>query len=265
MSQRRGRWIRAFSFTRNPQTPRSPTGRPDHREITEQAIEATRAAAGIALTEHHSSDYNTYCNNFMLASYLRRLFPAGTNCLLAVAVPLPPDAVAQSCNLLDILPKGDLIVGLPRAVPLWRTRASPGPATRAPRDYPQPRSMEAALTSCPRPHRWGGKKIKKKKKKKGEWHTVLRVGLRSALDHAGRLPPGEAGLRALDRTTRVALDCGGRLYLSPARDTPTGSASASGLLQDSANTGARRFGSRSFLDWSMVQKQSYLARDDAED
>src|SRR5882757_3649356 len=103
-----------FSIYLNPQT----LGPEQDVQITEttiaQAIQATKAGVqGIALTEHHFSGYNTYGNNFMLAAHLVPQVPAGTKFLLAVAVPPlhNPMRLAQSVNLLDILLRGNLIVG----------------------------------------------------------------------------------------------------------------------------------------------------------
>src|SRR5882757_10592012 len=82
--------------------------------IVEQAVRATAAGVqGMTLTEHHFSGYNTYGNNFMLAAHLVPQVPAGTKFLIAVAVPPlhNPMRLAQSCNLLDILTRGNLIVG----------------------------------------------------------------------------------------------------------------------------------------------------------
>ena len=103
-----------FSIYLNPQT-RGPQEDVAIIETTiEQAVRATTAGVqGVALTEHHFSGYNTYGNNFMLASHLCALAPRETTFLLAVAVPPlhNPLRLAQSATLLDILARGNVIVG----------------------------------------------------------------------------------------------------------------------------------------------------------
>src|SRR5882757_10871828 len=101
-----------FSIYLNPQTRGPEEDVPIIETTVEQAVRATRAGVqGIALTEHHFSGYNTYGNNFMLASYLGAVAPRSTTFLLAVAVPTlhNPMRLAQSANLLDILLRGKLI------------------------------------------------------------------------------------------------------------------------------------------------------------
>jgi alkanesulfonate monooxygenase SsuD/methylene tetrahydromethanopterin reductase-like flavin-dependent oxidoreductase (luciferase family) len=103
-----------FSIYLNPQT-RGPEEDASIIETTiEQAVRATTAGVqGVALTEHHFSGYNTYGNNFMLASHLCALTPRETTFLMAVAVPTlhNPMRLAQSATLLDILTRGNVIVG----------------------------------------------------------------------------------------------------------------------------------------------------------
>src|SRR5882762_1431976 len=103
-----------FSIYLNPQTRGPEEDVPIIDTTVEQAVRATRAGVhGVALTEHHFSGYNTYGNNFMLAAHLAPQVPPETRFLLAVAVPPlhNPLRLAQSCNLLDILTRGNLIVG----------------------------------------------------------------------------------------------------------------------------------------------------------
>lgn len=98
----------------NPQTPG-----PDHDTaiidaVTEQAVEADRAGfAGICLTEHHFSDYNTYGDPFLFGSYLApQLANAWVILTVAVAPLHNPLKLAERINLLDQLTKGRLIVGI---------------------------------------------------------------------------------------------------------------------------------------------------------
>ena len=101
-----------FSIYLNPQTRGPAEDVPIIETTVEQAVRATTAGvSAIALTEHHFSGYNTYGNNFMLAAHLAPQVPASTTFLLACAVPPlhNPMRLAQNCNLLDVLTKGNLI------------------------------------------------------------------------------------------------------------------------------------------------------------
>jgi alkanesulfonate monooxygenase SsuD/methylene tetrahydromethanopterin reductase-like flavin-dependent oxidoreductase (luciferase family) len=104
-----------FSIYSNPQT-RGPEGDIAQIDLTvEQALRATEAGFdGIALTEHHVSGYNTFGDNIMMAAYLAPQVRRGTRFLLAIVVPQlhHPMRLAQQCNLLDIMCRGDVIIGM---------------------------------------------------------------------------------------------------------------------------------------------------------
>jgi len=98
----------------NPQT-RGPEEDAAIIEATyEQAIAADRAGfAGICLTEHHFSDYNTYGNPFMFGAALSQQLEQAWIILTVAVLPTHnPMRLAQEINLLDILTKGRSIVAL---------------------------------------------------------------------------------------------------------------------------------------------------------
>lgn len=104
-----------FSIYLNPQT-----SGPEHdvetiEAISRQAVSLTQAGfAGVGLTEHHFSEFNTYSSNLMLAAHLAGQVPLGTKFMLAAVIaPLHnPAHLAEQINLLDIVTRGNLIVGL---------------------------------------------------------------------------------------------------------------------------------------------------------
>jgi alkanesulfonate monooxygenase SsuD/methylene tetrahydromethanopterin reductase-like flavin-dependent oxidoreductase (luciferase family) len=104
-----------FSIYCNPQT-LSPEGDVAQIDLTiEQAIRVTDAGFdGIALTEHHVSGYNTFGDNILMAGHLAPQVREGVRFLLAIVVPQlhHPMRLAQQCNLLDILCRGDVIIGM---------------------------------------------------------------------------------------------------------------------------------------------------------
>jgi alkanesulfonate monooxygenase SsuD/methylene tetrahydromethanopterin reductase-like flavin-dependent oxidoreductase (luciferase family) len=103
-----------FSIYLNPQT-RGPEEDVSIIDTTiEQAVRAThRGVAGVTLTEHHFSGYNTYGSNLLMTANLQPQVPDDTMFFIAVAVPPlhNPLRLAQEINLLDILTHGNLIVG----------------------------------------------------------------------------------------------------------------------------------------------------------
>jgi len=104
-----------FSIYMNPQT-RGPEE--DVRVLEEnirQVVRVTEAGfAGVVLTEHHFSEYNTYGDNIFMATHLVGICPPGTKFLLSAVIPPlhNPMRLAQQLNLLDIVSKGNAIVGL---------------------------------------------------------------------------------------------------------------------------------------------------------
>jgi alkanesulfonate monooxygenase SsuD/methylene tetrahydromethanopterin reductase-like flavin-dependent oxidoreductase (luciferase family) len=102
--------------------------------LTSQAVRATHAGfAGVSLTEHHFSGYNTYGDNFMLAAHLAAQVPHNTMFTMAVAVPTlhNPLRLAQKCNLIDVLTQGRVIVGFaPGGSPVEYAGLGRDPGTR---------------------------------------------------------------------------------------------------------------------------------------
>lgn len=104
-----------FSIYLNPQTPG-----PEHdvetiETIKRQAVALTRGGfVGVGLTEHHFSEFNTYSSNLMLAAHLAGMTPPETKFFIAAVIaPLHnPAQLAEKINLLDIVTRGNAIVGL---------------------------------------------------------------------------------------------------------------------------------------------------------
>jgi alkanesulfonate monooxygenase SsuD/methylene tetrahydromethanopterin reductase-like flavin-dependent oxidoreductase (luciferase family) len=104
-----------FSIYCNPQT-LGPEGDIAQIDLTiAQALRATEAGFdGVALTEHHVSGYNTFGDNIVMTANLAPQVRKGVRFFLAIVVPQlhHPMRLAQSCNLLDILCRGDVIIGM---------------------------------------------------------------------------------------------------------------------------------------------------------
>ncbi|MFI6577921.1 LLM class flavin-dependent oxidoreductase [Nocardiopsis sp. NPDC050513] len=103
-----------FSIYLNAQSPG-----PDHdldviEAVTEQALRADRSGfAGICLTEHHFTGYNTYGNPFTFGAYLAPQL-RDAYVVLSVAVPAlwHPLNFAEACNTLDLLTRGRCVIGV---------------------------------------------------------------------------------------------------------------------------------------------------------
>ncbi len=104
-----------FTIYTNPQT-QGPEGDLEQIDISiEQAIRATEAGFdGIALTEHHASGYNTFGDNVVMAAHLAPQVRKGVRFVLAILVPPlhHPMRLAQQCNLIDLLTRGNVIIGM---------------------------------------------------------------------------------------------------------------------------------------------------------
>jgi alkanesulfonate monooxygenase SsuD/methylene tetrahydromethanopterin reductase-like flavin-dependent oxidoreductase (luciferase family) len=104
-----------FTIYCNPQT-RGPEEDVEQIDLTiEQALRVVEAGFdGIALTEHHASGYNTFGDNMMMAAHLAPQVRKGVRFLLAIVVPQlhHPMRLAQQCNLLDVMCRGDVIIGM---------------------------------------------------------------------------------------------------------------------------------------------------------
>jgi alkanesulfonate monooxygenase SsuD/methylene tetrahydromethanopterin reductase-like flavin-dependent oxidoreductase (luciferase family) len=104
-----------FSVYLNPQTSGPERDVAQIDTSIEHAIRATEAGFdGVVLTEHHVSGYNTFGDNFMMAAHLAPQVRRGTRFLLATAIPQlhHPMRLAQLCNLLDVLCRGEVIIGM---------------------------------------------------------------------------------------------------------------------------------------------------------
>jgi alkanesulfonate monooxygenase SsuD/methylene tetrahydromethanopterin reductase-like flavin-dependent oxidoreductase (luciferase family) len=246
-----------FSIYLNPQTRGAEEDVPIIETTVDQAVRATRAGVhGIALTEHHFSGYNTYGNNFMLASHLASQVPADTMFLLAVAVPTlhNPLRLAQSCNLLDILTRGNLIVGFAAGgSPVEYAGLGRDPSVRHEQMMHNLEVMERALD-------------KKPEEPPYEWETAfergsLRTRIMPAAYHASR--PKFA--RGTQNDEGVVWTARKGWYLFTARESVEVIESRLKLYADTlAETGRDEAFINERLDWSMVQKQVIIAETDAE-
>jgi alkanesulfonate monooxygenase SsuD/methylene tetrahydromethanopterin reductase-like flavin-dependent oxidoreductase (luciferase family) len=83
-------------------------------ELIDSALLADRAAvASIALTEHHLSGFNSYCDPFMLASHLARSLTQAYVAIHVVRAPFQhPVRMAEQCNILDVLTRGRCMIAV---------------------------------------------------------------------------------------------------------------------------------------------------------
>ncbi|MBO9521415.1 MAG: LLM class flavin-dependent oxidoreductase [Nocardioidaceae bacterium] len=245
-----------FSIYLNPQTRGAHEDVEIIETITAQAVEATRAGVdGIALTEHHFSDYNTYGNNFMLASYLAPQVPAGTKFALAVAVPTlhNPMRLAQSCNLLDILTRGELIVGFAAGgSPVEYAGLGRNPATRHQEMIHNLDVMEAALDKLPEDPPL-------------EWETVFESGsLRTRIMPSAYHRSKPAFARGTQNDEGVTWTAARGWHLFTARETAEVLGERLEFYRKALHEHGHGDRVEELLDWSMVQKQVYLAPTDEE-
>lgn len=104
-----------FTIYTNPQTQGADGDLAQIDLSIEQAIRATEAGFdGIALTEHHASGYNTFGDNMMMAAHLAPQVRKGVRFILSILVPPlhHPMRLAQQCNLIDVMTRGDVIIGM---------------------------------------------------------------------------------------------------------------------------------------------------------
>ena len=245
-----------FSIYLNPQTRGAEEDVPIIENTVAQAVRATRAGIdGIALTEHHFSGYNTYGNNFMLASYLAPRVPEDTMFLLAVAVPTlhNPMRLAQSANLLDILTRGNLIVGFAAGgSPVEYAGLGRDPSVRHEQMMHNLEVMELALDKKPEDPAY-------------QWETAfehgsLRTRIMPAAYHASR--PKFA--RATQNDEGVVWTARKGWYLFTARESADVIGPRLKLYADTlAESGRDDEFINERLDWSLVQKQVIVAETDA--
>jgi alkanesulfonate monooxygenase SsuD/methylene tetrahydromethanopterin reductase-like flavin-dependent oxidoreductase (luciferase family) len=246
-----------FSIYLNPQTRGPEEDVPIIETTVEQALRATREGFdGIALTEHHFSGYNTYGNNFMLASYLGAVAPPETTFLLAVAVPTlhNPMRLAQSVNLLDILLRGNLIVGFAAGgSPVEYAGLGRDPSVRHEQMMHNLDVMERALA-------------KKDGEPPYEWETAFEHGsLRTRIMPAAYRPGGARFARATQNDEGVVWTGRKGWYLFTARETPEAIAGRLKLYTEAlAESGYDQAYIDERLDWSLVQKQIIVRDTDEE-
>ena len=246
-----------FSIYLNPQT-RGPQEDVAIIETTiEQAVRATTAGVqGVALTEHHFSGYNTYGNNFMLASHLCALTPRETTFLLAVAVPPlhNPLRLAQSITLLDILTRGNLIVGFAAGgSPVEYAGLGRDPSVRHEQMYHNLEVMERALakTESDPPY---------------EWETAFERGsLRTRIMPGPYRSTGPRFARATQNDAGVLWTARKGWYLFTARETPDAIRNRFKLYVDVlADSGFDAAFIEERLEWCLVQKQIIIRDTDEE-
>ncbi|TCO62758.1 LLM class flavin-dependent oxidoreductase [Actinocrispum wychmicini] len=241
-----------FSIYLNAQTRGPHEDVPIVETLTRQALEATSAGFhGIALTEHHFSGYNTYGDNFMFAAHLAGQAPRGTKFSLAVAVPPlhNPMRLAQKCNLLDVLTRGELIVGFAAGgSPVEYAGMGRDPGERHAEMFHNLEILEAALAKTPEdpPLKWHTTF------EEGVLHTrIMPAGFHRAHPPFARATQSDSGA---EWTGRRAW------YLFTAREKPAAIADRWRVYEQSLrDSGADEATVADRLEWSMVQKQVYLA------
>jgi alkanesulfonate monooxygenase SsuD/methylene tetrahydromethanopterin reductase-like flavin-dependent oxidoreductase (luciferase family) len=244
-----------FSIYLNPQTRGPDEDVPIIQTTIEQAVRATRAGvAGVALTEHHFSGYNTYGNNFMLAAHLSAQVPEQTRFLIACAVPPlhNPMRLAQECNLLDVLTKGNLIIAFAAGgSPVEYAGFGREPAVRHEQMMHNLEVLERALDKRPEDPPY-------------EWSTAFEHGsLRTRIMPAAYHPTGPRFARATQNDDGVSWTARRGWYLFTARETADVIATRLKLYTDVlAESGYddEYIGER--LDWSLVQKQVIVGETD---
>jgi alkanesulfonate monooxygenase SsuD/methylene tetrahydromethanopterin reductase-like flavin-dependent oxidoreductase (luciferase family) len=246
-----------FSIYLNPQT-RGPEEDVDIIETTvEQALRATRAGVeGLLLTEHHFSGYNTYGNNFMMASHLAGLTPPGTMYFIGVAVPPlhNPLRLAQCCTLLDILTRGRCVVGFgPGGSPVEYAGLGKDPAVRVEEMLENLEIMEAALA----------------KKDDGavyDWRSRSEQGsLRTRIMPAPYRSTGVQFARATQTDSSAAWAGRKGWFLMTARDlSPAIGARLKVYTEGLVEAGYGDEYIQHRLDWSLCQKQIIIRDTDRE-
>lgn len=107
-------FVMRFSIYLNAQSPGPEYDLDVIDAITAQAVLADRSGfAGICLTEHHFTGYNTYGNPFTFGAYLAPQL-SNAHVVLSVAVPAlwNPLNFAEAVNTLDLLTRGRCVIGV---------------------------------------------------------------------------------------------------------------------------------------------------------
>ncbi|MFF4597592.1 LLM class flavin-dependent oxidoreductase [Amycolatopsis sp. NPDC001319] len=103
-----------FSIYLNAQSPDGAHDLEVVEAVTEQARIADRSGfAGVCLTEHHFTGYNTYGNPFTFGAYLAPQLE-NLHTIISVAVPAlwNPLNFAEACTTLDLLTRGRCTIGV---------------------------------------------------------------------------------------------------------------------------------------------------------
>jgi alkanesulfonate monooxygenase SsuD/methylene tetrahydromethanopterin reductase-like flavin-dependent oxidoreductase (luciferase family) len=246
-----------FSIYLNPQTRGPEEDVPIIDATVEQAVRATKAGVqGIALTEHHFSGYNTYGNNFLLAAHLAAQVPSDTTFLLACAVPPlhNPMRLAQNCNLLDVLTRGNLIVAFAAGgSPVEYAGMGRDPSQRHEQMMHNLDVLEQALAKTPSDPPL-------------EWETAFERGsLRTRIMPAAFRAGGPRFARATQSDEGVLWTGRKGWYLFTARETEDVIESRLKLYTDAlSEVGYDDAAISERLDWSLVQKQVIVGETDEE-
>ncbi|MEI5102805.1 LLM class flavin-dependent oxidoreductase [Streptomyces sp. PmtG] len=189
----------------------------------------------------------------MFAAHLAPQVRAGVKFCLAVAVPPlhNPMRLAQRCNLLDVLTRGELIVGFAAGgSPLEYAGLGRDPAERHAQLAHNLDVMEAALAKRPDdpPLEW----------KTAFEHGTLHTRIMPSAFHR----PAPPFARATQSDDGARWTGAKGWYLFTAREKPDRLAARWRTYEQALRTGAARLSEdevQERLDWSMVQKQVYVA------
>lgn len=209
---------------------------------------------GLCLTEHHFSGYNTYGNNFMFGAYLAASLAERAKIIMTVAVPPlhNPLRLAQSITLLDILTRGNTIIGFgPGGSPVEYQGMGREPRDRYALMFENLEVVEAALA-------------KRMEDPPLQWKTSHDSGeLRTRIMPSGfnrERPPFGRATQSDDGTVWTA-ERGWHLFT--AREDVDGIAARFSLYRQAlAEAGHAAEVVEDLLDWSLVQKQVHIADTD---
>lgn len=243
-----------FSLYINPQTP----GPEADGAIMEAAVETARIAdragfRGIALTQHHFSNYNTYGNPFMFGAYLASEVRSAWLLLqVAVAPLINPLVLVEDANLLDQLWRGRFIMAIGSGgSPLEFEGLGRDPAHR----YELTREvMETAERAWA--HRWGDPPLEYATKHD---HGTMRGRIMPGPYRDGRPLLARAGL------TEAGWGDAGRLGrpLFFGRVSPEGAARAMALYDAGAKDAGHDAEHIAFCkEWTTLQKTVFIAETD---
>ena len=223
--------------------------------ITAQAVLADRSGfAGVCLTEHHFTGYNTYGNPFTFGAYLAPQLQRA-HIVLSVAVPAlwNPMNFAESVNALDLLTRGRCVIGVGTGgSPQEYKGLGRDPAARGP-------LMEEVIQVALRAM------AKSDDDPDMEYSTPHSRGVLTR-----RIMP-TSFTRPHPRFARAALSDEGIVYtaqrgwaLMTAREAVAETARKWKLYHSTLEAAGHDLGTLAFArQWSMVQKMVYVGEDDA--